>query len=71
MILSDLNPKLLTLSHMARRLRVPAGWLREEAEAGRVPCLQAGNQILFHPETVESVLVQRASGGGKEAASET
>jgi hypothetical protein len=49
---------------MARRLRVPTLWLRAEAEAGRLPCLKAGRVLLFDPETVERVLVERARQGG-------
>lgn len=45
---------------MARRLRVPVRWLRSEAEAGRVPCLRAERAILFDPEAVERVLLERA-----------
>jgi hypothetical protein len=52
--------KLLPVGPMARRLRVPAKWLREEAEAGRVPCLKADRAFLFDPETTEAVLLQRA-----------
>ncbi len=53
-------PKLMHLSMMARRLRVPHKWLRAEAEEGRLPHLAAGNQILFDPEAVEAALVERA-----------
>jgi hypothetical protein len=60
--------RLLPVGPMARRLRVPAKWLREEAEAGRVPCLQAGRALLFDPETVERVLVERARQGGPASA---
>ncbi len=52
---------LLNLSRMARRLRVTVAWLRDEAEAGRVPCLRAGTRYLFAPEAVERVLAERAS----------
>jgi hypothetical protein len=61
------NSKLLPVGPMARRLRVPVRWLRSEAEAGRVPCLKAERAILFDPETVESVLLERARQTGKEA----
>ena len=44
------------------RLRVPVRWLRAEAEAGRVPHVQAERVLLFDPETVERVLVERAKG---------
>jgi len=46
---------------MARRLRVAVGWLRAEADAGRVPCLRAGNRYLFSAEAVERVLAERAA----------
>jgi len=44
---------------MARRLRVPATWLRAEAYAGRLPHLRAGTSLLFDPEAVERVLHER------------
>jgi hypothetical protein len=46
---------------MARHLRVTVGWLREEALAGRVPCLKAHDRLLFVPAAVERVLVERAT----------
>ena len=52
---------ILPLNQMARRLRVTAAWLRAEAEAGRVPCLRAGERFLFSPEAVERVVADRAS----------
>lgn len=54
--------KLLPLPHAARRLRVPAKWLREEAEAGRIPHLKAGGRLMLHLPTVEKVLLRRAAG---------
>lgn len=61
----------LHLSAMARRLRVPAKWLRAEAEAGRIPHLQAGNALLFDPQTVERIVIARLRGldesGGRDA----
>lgn len=56
----DQNKQAVTLSRMARILRVPVGWLRTEAEAGRVPHLRAGAVILFDPMAVQRVLVARA-----------
>ena len=52
----------VTLSVLARRLRVPVSWLREEAEAGRLPHLKAGRQILFDADTVIGNLRERAAG---------
>lgn len=58
------EPKLLPLGPTARRLRVPVKWLREEAEAGRVPHLKAGTSLLFDFDAVERVLLDRARQGG-------
>ena len=52
---------LLPLGQMARRVRVTAGWLRAEADAGRVPCLRAGTRYLFAPDAVERLLSERAA----------
>ena len=54
--------RLLPLTLMARRLRVPSTWLREESEAGRVPCLPAGKTFLYDAEAVEACLLARARG---------
>ena len=55
------TPKLLPVGPMARRLRVPVKWLRDEADAGRVPHLKAGKAVLFAPEAVEKALLERAT----------
>ena len=52
--------ELITINELARRLRVPAAWLRREADAGRLPHLAAGSQRLFNLEAVERVLAKRA-----------
>lgn len=59
--MSDEESKLLPSFVMARRLHVPNKWLRAEAEAGRLPCLIAGKQILFNPAIVEPLIIERAS----------
>ena len=56
------EPRLLTTGPMARRLRVPVRWLKAEAEAERVPHLKADTVLLFEPDAVERVLVERARG---------
>lgn len=53
--------QLLPLAHMAHRLQVTAKWLRSEADAGRVPHVRADRVLLFHAETVEAILVKRAT----------
>jgi hypothetical protein len=42
----------MTLREMARAAFVPAAWLREQAAAGELPALRAGELLLFHPPTV-------------------
>jgi len=56
----------LPLNQAARCLRVPAHWLRDEVEAGRIPGLKAGRVILVHVPTVAQLLAERAKGAGDE-----
>ena len=49
--------KLVTLS---RELRLPVGWLRAEADAGRIPCLRVGRRLLFDRAAVTAALASRA-----------
>ncbi len=49
MVYRDDARELLPLRRMAARLGVPAKWLKEQAEAGRVVGLKAGNRWLFDP----------------------
>ena len=57
-----MEDKLLRVGPMARRLRVPVKWLREEAEGGSIPHLKVGSVLLFDPEAVEQALLERARG---------
>lgn len=62
--------ELFSLGRMARRLGVTQQWLRDEAEAGRIPCLKAGDRYLFNPHAVEKSLAAKATqscGGGNDA----
>ncbi|MBN1514322.1 MAG: hypothetical protein JXB13_20065 [Phycisphaerae bacterium] len=57
------EPQLMNLAMLARRLRrfgLPTAWLKAEAEAGRLPCLRAGQRMLFDSEAVEAALLNRA-----------
>jgi len=51
---------LCSLRETARQLRVPMRWLRDEAQAGRVPSLKAGSRFVFHTDAVKAALVERA-----------
>ena len=57
------QPKLVTDSQMARILRVRVSWLRAEAEAKRIPCVNAGNRYLFNRDAVVDALSARAAKG--------
>ena len=50
----------LPLNKAARCLCVPARWLRDEVEAGRLAGLQAGRVTLIHVPTVAKQLAERA-----------
>ena len=63
---NEIKLKLLPLCAMARRMYVSNKWLRGEAEAGRIPHLKAGKTLLFNPDVVEPLLVERASKGGQQ-----
>jgi hypothetical protein len=54
--------ELLPLAAMARVAHVPPKWLREQAESGSIPSLDAGGARLFHAPTVERILMSRAAG---------
>jgi len=53
--------ELLSLPRAARRLGVPAKWLRERADAGKVPCLRAGARYLFDLDSVSQELAKQAA----------
>ena len=51
----------ISLHDLSQRSGLPSSWLRSEAEAGRLPSLRAGRRLMFHAETVERVLLERAA----------
>jgi hypothetical protein len=59
---------LLPLRRMAARLGVPSKWLREQAQAGRVPGLKAGDRWLFDPEVCAAAV--RSMAGGEKGGAE-
>lgn len=61
-----LPDKPLPLNKAARCLCVPAAWMRDEVNAGRLPALRAGRAILIHVPTVARLLAQRAQQAGRE-----
>ncbi len=51
---------LVSLPDMAERLGVPPLWLKEQAEAGRVPCLRVGRKLMFHTKTAQAAVLAMA-----------
>lgn len=52
---------LLSLQAMARRLNVRPQDLRAAAEAGEIPASHVGDSLLFNADSVEQILLDRAS----------
>jgi len=52
---------IIALTRAAKRLGVPASWLRREAEVGSIPSLRAGRQILINVSAVADILAERAA----------
>ncbi len=59
--MNAIRSRLHPLPQAARMLRVPKDWLKDEADAKRVPCLKAGDRYLFDVDAVGEILMQRAS----------
>lgn len=57
---NDSEAALVALPDMAERLGVPPLWLKEQAVAGRVPCLRVGRKLMFHSETARTAVLAMA-----------
>jgi hypothetical protein len=56
----DSEAALISLPEMAERLGVPPLWLKEQAEAGRVPHLKVGRKPMFAPAIAEAAVLAMA-----------
>lgn len=63
------DPKLTNVHGLSIALRLPYQWLKDEAKAGRIPCLKIGRRMLFNPSAVELALSEQA-GSAKVATGE-
>ena len=61
--MSDPLNRPATLHQTCRALGLPADWLREEALAGRIPCLRAGDRLLFDLESLRQLVNELARTG--------
>ncbi len=62
-MMNDNDRDLCSIHSLARRLRLDENWLRIEADAGRLPCLQAGRKRLFSERAVREALARMAGAG--------
>ncbi|MFC1762239.1 hypothetical protein ACFL6U_09175 [Planctomycetota bacterium] len=51
----------ISLNRLAYELNLPFGWLKREAEAGRIPSLRIGRRRLFNLDAVTTTLSERAA----------
>lgn len=58
--------RFCSLQRAARLLGVPVGWLASEAEAGRVPFVQAGRRKLVELAKIRDALRERAEAEAAE-----
>ena len=61
--MNDTEHRVVPIGVMARIIHVPPKWLREEAEAGRIPALRAGDRFVFRPDVVTRIIAERAAQG--------
>ncbi len=53
--------RLMTLNRLSSHFRLPREWLRNQALAGKIPCLRVGRRLLFNPVAVECALADQAA----------
>ena len=63
--MQDANSYLLSLPALAEALKLPQGWIKAEAEAGRLPHLKIGKRYRFNHDAVVRALAARAAHGEK------
>ncbi len=64
--MTDSTQRPSTLHATSRALGLPADWLRDEALAGRIPCLRAGTRLLFDLELVRKIVNDLARNGERQ-----
>jgi len=62
--MDTIKSQLVGPYQLGRQLRLPADWLVAEAQAGRLPHVNAKGRYLFNPEAVTRVLAARATHEG-------
>ena len=58
--MTEIAERLVNVHGLAERLGLPASWLEQEAERGRIPVLRVGRHLRFDVRAVEATLIERA-----------
>jgi len=53
--------QLLSVVELSRKLKYPQQWLRDQADRGLIPSIKIGRRLLFNPEAVQRILLERAA----------
>lgn len=64
---SETLSNLTNLHGLALALKLPARWLKAEAQAGRIPVLHVGHRLRFNIEAVERMLAERAAAASQDS----
>jgi len=58
-----MDTKYLRVEELAKATRLPAAWLKREADGGRLPCIRAGRLRMFDLASVLKALAERQERG--------
>mgnify|MGYP006310699969 CR=1 FL=1 len=53
--------KLKNINQIANELDLPLSWIKEQVEAGKIPCLRIGRKYKFELEAVKASLAETAA----------
>lgn len=59
------KPTLLSLPDLADCLKLPADWIKGEADAGRIPHIKIGKRYRFNRDAVICALAEQAAKTGE------
>jgi hypothetical protein len=61
--MDNANNNLITIGQLARKLKISVLWLRQQADKGVLPCIDAGGKLFFNLEVVKMKLAELAEQG--------
>ena len=54
---------LITIGQLSRKLKISIVWLKQQADKGVLPCMNAGGRLLYNLEAVKIKLAELAEQG--------